>query len=79
MRNISEPIRTCHLPPSTKRHQLFGGKGEGNPCSACGEPITAQQVQYDVDFGTQAAPLVLHLRCYQKWVSDAAGTTVAGH
>jgi hypothetical protein len=64
---IENLIRERSLLPSPKRHQLLGGMGEGKSCSACGKPITPQQVQCDVDLGIDAAPLALHISCYGAW------------
>ena len=76
---ISTLIRTgmqCgRLPLFSKGHQLFGGLGDGDTCSCCGETITTTQVQYEVDFGQSGAPLRMHLRCYQIWYGE---TKVAG-
>jgi hypothetical protein len=72
---IRTRIRSGTLPPFSKGHQLFGGSGEGDTCSCCGQSISKAEVQYDVDFGHNQLPLRMHRRCYQIWYGETKAAT----
>jgi hypothetical protein len=60
-----------HLPPKGQG-QIFGGRGEGNPCDLCGLPIQSSQIEYEVEWqdagGMRRAHL--HLACYEQLRSE---------
>jgi hypothetical protein len=80
---ISERLKTGLL-PRYRGQRVFGGRGEGRPCSCCDEPIAAADVQYDLDQRDlleggveQVRNLVMHLHCYRLW-SELSESTDPG-
>ena len=65
---IAERIASGAL-PRYRKHQLFGGKGDGHPCSCCGETISPAQVQYDVELTDRdtVVLLTMHRECFGMW------------
>jgi hypothetical protein len=62
--------------PCEQPYQMFGGKGSGKPCSLCGEPIPADQIEYEVQRpGTAGGPkgeLRFHIVCESIWLLECA-------
>jgi len=54
--------------PRVVQHYLWAGPGEGRPCSLCDRPITAGQIEYELE-----SPLIpettvrFHRICHQAW------------
>jgi hypothetical protein len=58
--------------PRRDPDQTWGGPGGGAPCAVCDQPITSEQVEYEVQFAHDGATpgldkLHLHLRCFAVW------------
>jgi len=49
--------------PAIISTNVYAGYGAGDICAACGDPITAQQIVYEVE----TPPLTLHSHCHQVW------------
>ena len=48
--------------------RICAGYGSGSKCPACEQPITSNQIEYDVDYPSNGTPsLSLHLGCYVLW------------
>ena len=48
--------------------RICAGYGSGSKCPACEQPITAKQIEYDVEYPRNGTPLLsLHLGCYVLW------------
>src|ERR1700733_2486717 len=65
----------AHRLPRARGRQLYAGHGEGLPCACCGETITPEQVQYDVEWdeeGGSRKVLSMHLPCYDSWRAESA-------
>ena len=61
---ILQRIEDGRLPVMLPRH-IAAGYGAGNVCAACDQPVTATQVEYEVQAGD---PLLrFHLGCYVLW------------
>jgi hypothetical protein len=65
---IDKKISSAQLPPRGSG-RTWAGKGSGTFCSLCGQPITGDEVEYEIEWEhaglTQTAHL--HLVCYQLW------------
>jgi hypothetical protein len=47
---------------------LWAGTGSGESCALCDRPIEIQQVEYELEFNTQAALVYrFHRICHQAW------------
>lgn len=59
--------------PYRKPRRMWAGHGSGTLCDLCGEPIQADQIEYEVeladDGGTPA--LNLHIGCFETWALSA--------
>ena len=53
--------------PSAKPEKVWAGAATNKPCGACGTFITADDVEYEVDFAGARAAMRLHRRCIMLW------------
>ncbi len=64
------PLKNTYHTPQ----RVWAGHGQGNPCTRCGAPIRASDIEYEVELERQPA-LHFHLPCYQKWDAEAKSST----
>jgi hypothetical protein len=71
VRIASETAETVDLPLMRQREPLrtWAGHGTGAICNACGAPIQAHEIEYEVEMpaGGEAPTLNFHLMCYRNW------------
>jgi len=71
VRTGSEMAEEADLPLVRKREPLrtWAGHGTGAICNACGAPIQAHEIEYEVEMpaGSSAPTLNFHLMCYRNW------------
>jgi hypothetical protein len=73
--NAKEPDRSALIRaklvsgelPNAKPEKVWGGKGTGQRCSGCGRPITAADVEYELDLPGARAAMRLHQACLEVW------------
>jgi hypothetical protein len=57
--------------PRAKPNRTWGGPGAGLTCGLCDQPITRDQIEYEVQFvqeGMSVPQIVhLHLACFAAW------------
>jgi hypothetical protein len=58
--------------PNRSPDRLWGGKGTGAECVICGEPVVADQVEFEVEFDrigpdSAADKYRAHLACLSAW------------
>jgi hypothetical protein len=59
------------LLPSSLPRTTWGGFGNGNPCSACGRPITSEHLETEFeDAGRHTYHL--HMQCFATWEAMTA-------
>jgi hypothetical protein len=49
---------------------MWGGSGSGADCAICGERISADQLEYELEFrssGRRRASFHVHVRCCAEW------------
>ena len=72
----SETAEKVDLPVMRQREPLrtWAGHGTGAICKACGAPIQAHEIEYEVEMpaGSAAPTLNFHLMCYRNW-TDRSG------
>jgi len=56
--------------PRRNAIKLWGGRGDGLPCSCCGKPIGNSQAQFDLEFDADWPMMRVHVACYLKWRAD---------
>jgi len=56
------------LPPAGGR--VFAGQGAGRRCVVCHEPVTSEEVEYELDGGSPEN-LVCHLACFKVWRDES--------
>jgi len=66
-----EAIRSGKL-PSRRPDRTWGGTGAGAPCPVCGEIVTKDQLEIEVEFDRDGSnPGVgdfhIHVRCFAAW------------
>ena len=56
-----EPVRT------------WAGHGTGALCSLCGQPISAEDIEYEVELAPEADSrgLQFHVECYRVWETQS--------
>jgi len=65
-RRVRELIQAGSL-PAKKTQEIAAGYGSGRICAACGKPVTAEQVEYDVEDSRTSGRLQFHLGCHAVW------------
>jgi len=67
----SETAEKVDLPVMRQREPLrtWAGHGTGAICNACGAPVQAHEIEYEVEMpaGSAAPTLNFHLMCYRNW------------
>jgi len=54
--------------PLRKPTRTWGGPGAGLDCEACDQPITKDQLEYEVQFDPDPVePVHMHLGCFAAW------------
>ena len=71
VRSGTETAENIELPLLQQREPLrtWAGHGTGAICNACGTPIQAHEIEYEVEMsaGSGAPSLNFHLMCYRVW------------
>ena len=57
--------------PRLRNPPVSAGYGEQQPCDVCGVPITARQIQYDIE-ASAGGRLRVHLHCHRAWQDSLA-------
>jgi hypothetical protein len=58
--------------PVVRPERIAADYGLGTKCDACGDLITRDEIEYEVDEPCCGAHLGLHLGCYVFWQRDCA-------
>ena len=58
--------------PSRRPDRTWGGPGVGATCVVCGEPVTRQQMEFEIQFERDddnpgMDKYHIHLRCFAAW------------
>jgi len=66
-----EAIRSGKL-PSRKPDRTYGGPGSGKLCSLCGERVTLEQIEMEIEFNSHGVQprldgYYLHVSCLAAW------------
>ena len=66
-----EAIRTGKL-PSRRPDHMWGGTGVGALCTVCGEAVTEDQMEFEVQFAHDGDnpgldKFHVHVRCFAAW------------
>lgn len=71
VRTGTEAAEDIESPLTQQREPLrtWAGRGTGAICNACGAPIQAHEIEYEVEMpaGSAAPSLNFHLMCYRNW------------
>jgi hypothetical protein len=71
-----DAIRTGKL-PSRRPDRTWGGPGVGAPCAICGQPVTKDEMEFEIQFA-RAHPdpgldkFHVHVRCFAAWEFERA-------
>ncbi len=60
-----QKLRAGDLP--CDHDKTWGGSGTGYPCSLCGEAITPQGIEYEVEHGNPPRLQQFHAHCFWVW------------
>jgi hypothetical protein len=71
-----EVVRTGKL-PSRRPDRIWGGPGAGELCAICGEPISRDQLEFEILFARDGVDLRpdrfhTHVRCFAAWELERA-------
>jgi hypothetical protein len=71
-----EALQTGTL-PNRQPDRTWGGPGVGAPCSVCTEPVTREQLEFEIQFAHDGETPGLdkfhvHLRCFAAWELERA-------
>lgn len=73
-----EAIRTGRL-PNRRPDRIWGGPGIGARCAVCGEPVTHDQFESEIQFALEGGAEArldrfhLHVRCFAAWEFERGG------
>ena len=73
---VRHRLKEGRLPPLVV-DDLYAGYGRNQVCSACGEVITPEQVEYECTDPRDQSAIVLHLHCHRLWQSECASLTAS--
>jgi hypothetical protein len=58
----------AHRLPLAATSRIWGGRGSGQCCSLCGEPIGSDDVEIELDTAVEGnAGVRFHARCHSLW------------
>jgi hypothetical protein len=60
--------------PCEEADKVWAGPGNGTHCAACGEPITAAEIEFEAELSSGAI-LRLHRRCHDVWREECEALT----
>jgi len=77
-----EPIPRCTLPREAPQ-RMWGGSGSGAQCAICGERISADQLEYELEYRCVDNPngrpsFHVHIRCCAAWEFEQTGLRSTG-
>ena len=66
--------------PSRSPDRTWGGPGVGAPCSVCGKPVRADELEFEIQFARDGDnpgldKFHVHLRCFAAWEFERAKVT----
>ena len=75
-----EAVRTGKL-PSRRPDRTWGGPGVGAACAVCGEAVTKDQLEFEVEFAHDGDSPGLdkfhvHVRCFAAWEFERTAESV---
>lgn len=65
-------IAAHELPPGVSS-RVWGGRGSGQPCSLCGQPIGFNDVEIELDGVAAATGVRFHSKCHLLWLEACTG------
>jgi hypothetical protein len=57
--------------------KAWGSQGTGKRCEVCVDPVTEEQVEYEIESGKDGKPIVTHLRCFLIWQDESRKSATA--
>jgi hypothetical protein len=54
--------------------KLYAGPGTSTRCAVCSQPITPQQIEYEVAI-SGGKSLMFHMQCHSVWLAECRGDT----
>ena len=73
---ILSKIADGHL-PSIEITRVWAGRGSGRPCDGCDQPVTAADVEHEIDLAG-AVTLHLHSGCFMIWQDALEKRKISG-
>jgi hypothetical protein len=77
---IRQRVRRLHetgeVPCDNVDGKLWAGRGSGDLCALCIEPIAPTEIEFEVELSSGAV-LRVHRRCHQLW-EEECGAVVRG-
>jgi hypothetical protein len=66
---IRQLHETGQVPCADGEAKLWAGRGRGELCALCIEPIASIETEFEIDL-TSGITLRVHRRCYQLWLEE---------
>lgn len=63
--------------PCDEPEKVWAGKGMGQHCVACSQPISAAEIEYEVEL-TAGQMFRVHRRCHEIWREECEPLTARG-
>ncbi len=64
--------------PDRRPERMWGGSGSGADCVLCGEPVTVQQTELELEYTDPArgvASYTVHVHCFSVWEIERASVS----
>jgi hypothetical protein len=68
--------------PNRAPARTWGGKGVGGQCTICGEAITTQDIEFELEFAHEEparGKYRVHMRCFAAWEFERTTMSGNGH
>jgi hypothetical protein len=76
---IRERIRTGQLPPVLGA-KTFAGRGSNTPCDCCGQIISRQEIEYEVEVDPSPTDStrswIAHTQCHWIWWEESGSQSI---
>jgi hypothetical protein len=69
LRQLADQRITSNLLPDTVPLNVWAGRGSGEPCSLCDQPVPPGEIEYEIDnpAAGDARSYRFHMRCHAMW------------
>ena len=79
---LRERIRRLHetgeVPCDNPPDKVWAGRGTGDLCVLCIEPIASTETEFEVELSPTKTIFRLHRQCYYRWLEECGAIVAQG-